>query len=607
MKKIFLFITLLFHLESYAQLSMQVVFENEKDSLFFIKNQADFPTKSIDSTAIISQLRGVIGSFHKQAYLESSFDFISKKDSILTLKFHLGNRYEWAQLRNGNVSEAFLAQIGYREKLFENKAFIYSEIVDIEEKLLSYAEDNGYPFAQVWLDSLVIQNSQISAALMMKTGAVFKFDTIHIESLRNPDASGTEGSVKISSTYLQNYLELKKGAFFSRSKILQISRRLADLPFLSERKKPTITFKENNTATINLFLENKKASRWDFLVGVQPNTTTNGSQKFTVTFNGNADFQNLLGLGERIFANFENLRPQSPRLNLKVTYPYILNFPFGFDGSFDLYKRDSVYIETHLNLGALYMLGGNDYLKLFWNNYKSNNLIINALQIIKTKQLPATLDISTNTFGLELSKQKLDYRFNPRRGWSLVLRGSAGVRQVRKNSDILNLKDSSDSTFKFSKLYDTLSLKNFQYTIGSQSAYYLPFLKRGVLKIGIQGGFIFTSAPISQNEQYRIGGNRILRGFNEESIFASRYAVGTLEYRFLLGRNSYLYAFGDVGYVEDVTRTTRRYDTPIGFGAGITFETKVGLVGFTLAAGREQGNPIDFRNTKTHFGYVSLF
>lgn len=596
MKKIFLFFTLIFHLESYAQLSMQVVFENEKDSLFFIKNQPDFSKKLTDSAAVVSLLRGVTGSFHKQAYLESSFDFISKKDSILILKFHLGNRYEWAQLRNGNVSEAFLAQVGYREKLFENKAFIYSEIVDIEEKLLSYAEDNGYPFAQVWLDSLMIQNSQISAALMMKTGAIFKFDTIN-----------TEGSVKISSTYLQNYLELKKGAFFSRSKILQISRRLADLPFLSERKNPTITFKENNTATINLFLENKKASRWDFLVGVQPNTTTNGSQKFTITFNGNADFQNLLGLGERIFANFENLRPQSPRLNLKVTYPYILNFPFGFDGSFDLYKRDSVYIETHLNLGAQYMLGGNDYLKLFWNNYKSNNLIINALQITQTKQLPATLDISTNTFGLELFKQKLDYRFNPRRGWSLILRGSAGVRQVRKNSDILNLKDSSDSTFNFSKLYDTLSLKNFQYTISSQSAYYVPFLKRGVLKIGIQGGFIFTTSPISQNEQYRIGGNRILRGFNEESIFASRYAVGTLEYRFLLGRNSYLYAFGDVGYVEDVTRTTRRYDTPIGFGAGITFETKVGLFGFTLAAGREQGNPIDFRNTKTHFGYVSLF
>ena len=305
--------------------------------------------------------------------------------------------------------------------------------------------------------------------------------------------------------------------------------------------------------------------------------------------------------------NFENLRPQSPRLNLKLTYPYILNFPFGFDGAFDLYKRDSTYIETHINLGGLFMISGNDYVKIFWDRYKSNNLIINALDIINTKKLPPTSDISTHTLGLELLKQKLDYRFNPRRGWSVILRASAGLRQVLKNSDILNLKDFSDTTFKFSQLYDTVSLKNFQYSVGTTSAYYLPFLKRSVVKIGIQAGFIFTATPISQNEQYRIGGNRLLRGFDEESLFATQYAVGTIEYRLLIGRNSYLYTFADIGYVQDRTRTTRRSDTPLGFGAGITFETKVGLFGFTLAAGRQQGNPIDLRNTKTHFGYISLF
>ncbi len=253
------------------------------------------------------------------------------------------------------------------------------------------------------------------------------------------------------------------------------------------------------------------------------------------------------------------------------------------------------------------MMGGSDYVKIFWDKYRSNNLIINSLDIINTKKLPSTADISTHTFGLELLRLKLDYRFNPRRGWSAILRGSVGLRQVLKNNDILNLKDIRDTTFNFSQLYDTVSLKNFQYSIGTKSEYYLPFLKRSVVKIGVQAGFVFTSTPISQNEQYRIGGNRFLRGFDEESIFATRYAVGTLEYRLLIGRNSYLYTFADWGYVQDWTRNTRRNDTPLGFGAGITFETKVGLFGFTLAAGRQQGNPIDLRNTKTHFGYISLF
>ena len=135
----------------------------------------------------------------------------------------------------------------------------------------------------------------------------------------------------------------------------------------------------------------------------------------------------------------------------------------------------------------------------------------------------------------------------------------------------------------------------------------MPLFKRATIKASIRGGVILSEQNIYQNEQFRIGGNRILRGFDEESIFATNYGVLTTELRFLIGLNSYLYAFGDFGYVENITTERREFDRPIGMGAGITFETKVGLFGFSLAVGRQQGNPFDFRSVKTHFGYVSLF
>ena len=570
-------------------------FENAKDSTFFIKN-INPPQTTSDSANALQILRGSVLTLHRQAFLEASVDSFVAVDTFFHAHIHVGIRYEWAQLRNGNVPDAFLSQVGFREKLFENKAFIYSEIADIEYKLLTYAEDNGYPFAKVWLDSLQINEGKLSAALMMQTGEVFRFDTLN-----------TEGLARVSPKFLQNYLSLKKGELFNRNKVLSISQRIAELPFLQERKKPLVKFLEDRTAVLYFFLDPKKASKWDFMVGVLPNTTPSGDQKFTITFNGNVDFHNLLGLGERIFANFENLRPESPRVNLKLAYPYILNLPFGFDGSFDLYKRDSAYLETHLNLGAQYLLGGNDYIKLFWNQYNSNNLIINGLQVIANKKLPNTLDVATNTVGLEFSKQRLDYRFNPRRGWSILLRGGAGVREVSKNSDILNLKDPNDATYNFAKLYDTVSVKSFQYILDSKLEYYIPFLKRATIKLGLTSGLKFTSAPISLNEQYRLGGNRILRGFDEESVFATRYVIGTLEYRLLIGRNSYFYLFGDAGYVENVTRTSEIYDKPMGFGAGLTFETGVGLFGVSAAVGKQQDNAFDFRNVKVHFGYVSLF
>jgi outer membrane protein assembly factor BamA len=596
----FLFLTL----HCCAQMPILYRFESRQDSLFFDKNADILPKTTFDSTSIAPILRGPILTLHRRTYLEAAVDSIllptqksgkeAQKQAIVHL--HLGKQYKWGKLRNGNVEAAFLTQIGFRERLLDGKPLLSNEIFQIEERLLNYAENNGYPFARVWLDSLVTKNGEVSAALMMQTGAVFILDSIH-----------TEGSSKIDVRFLENYLEFRKGAIFSRAKVLKISQRLAELPYLTEKKRPSVSFTELRTTRLTLFLDNKKASQWDFLVGVQPTTTADGANKFVITFNGKADFQNVLGHGERLFLNFENVRPESPRLNVKVTYPFILNLPFGFDGAFDLYKRDSTYLETRTNLGGQYMLGGADYVKVFWQNYNANNLLINTLQIIGSKKLPPTLDVTTNMFGLEFQRQTLDYRFNPRRGYLGLLRGSAGIRQVQQNSDILSLKDPNNPPFDFSKLYDTVTLRSFQYRIDLKGDFFLPILKRATLKFGITSGILLTAAPIAQNEQYRIGGSRLLRGFDEESIFATRYAVGTLEYRLLIGRNSYFYTFGDAGYIQNITRTANVSDTPIGFGAGIAFETGVGLFGVSFAVGKQGANPIDFRNVKTHFGYVSLF
>jgi outer membrane protein assembly factor BamA len=588
----------------FAQLSLTHRFESRQDSLFAQKNGDLFPKNAADSASFAQILRGGILALQRRTLLESSVDsvefktIINEKDTTkqAIIHWHLGKPYKWGKLRNGNVDAAFLAQIGFREGLSNGKPMLSTDIFETEDRLLTYAENNGYPFARVWLDSIVAKNGEVSAALMMQTGAVFVIDSIR-----------TEGSAKINLAFLQNYLDLRKGMIFSRAKVLKISQRLAELPYLTEKKRPSVNFTDIKTARLTLFLENKKASQWDFLVGVQPTTTADGAQKFLITFNGKADFQNVLGRGERLFLNFENVRPESPRVNVKVTYPFILNLPFGFDGAFDLYKRDTTYLEIRSNIGGQYMLGGSDYIKIFWQNYKANNLLINGLQIISTKKLPATLDVTTNMLGIEGQRQTLDYRFNPRRGFLGILRGSAGIRQVYRNSDILALTDPNNLKFDFSKLYDTVTFRSFQYRIDAKADVFFPIQKRATLKMGITSGILLTPSPISQNEQYRLGGSRLLRGFDEESLFATHYAVGTLEYRLLIGRNSYLYAFGDAGYIQNLTRTNRSFDTPIGMGAGITFETRVGLFGVSLAIGKQAENPFDFRNVKTHFGYVSLF
>lgn len=98
----------------------------------------------------------------------------------------------------------------------------------------------------------------------------------------------------------------------------------------------------------------------------------------------------------------------------------------------------------------------------------------------------------------------------------------------------------------------------------------------------------------------------MLRGFDEEAIFASLFSVVTLEYRFLLSKNSYFNLFYDAAYVENRADGYEN-DFPFGFGAGLAFETKAGLFGVSYALGRQQSAPIDFRAAKIHFGYVNYF
>ncbi len=110
-----------------------------------------------------------------------------------------------------------------------------------------------------------------------------------------------------------------------------------------------------------------------------------------------------------------------------------------------------------------------------------------------------------------------------------------------------------------------------------------------------------------KNELFRIGGLRTLRGFDEESINASNYTIGTIEFRYLLEQNSYTYLFFDGGYYENNSIEGFQSDFPFGFGAGISFETKAGIFSLNYALGYQQRELAPLRSAKIHFGFVNFF
>ena len=365
-----------------------------------------------DSQAMIIGVKELLGKLHARSYLEASIDTLVRKDSVIFAFLHLGSPYQWTQLEAGAIEKAYLESSGFRERLYRNKPFSFPEVRELQDNLLAYAENHGYPFARVWLDEFWIDGNAVSASLRMDKGQLVLLEGLELD-----------GDVKISKAYISNYLGLRTGNPYDQSKVLRVKDRLRELPFLQAKSDPTVTFK-GSRATVNLDLERKRASRFDFLIGVLPNSDQSGRMLITGTFNG--EFQNQFGLGERIFAEFERLRPETQELNLAFNYPYVLDLPFGADVKFNLYRRDTTYLDLEYDLGIQYLFEGGNYIKAFWNTRNSNLLTVDEGALDRDQALPDQLDVNNTSFGLEYLYQRLDYRINPRRGWRVMLRGGAG-------------------------------------------------------------------------------------------------------------------------------------------------------------------------------------
>lgn len=568
-------------------LQLTIIDESQKN----IVKQIDYETTHFQVPTLQKTLNNIVTDLQSQAYLTASIDSVSRKGNEFQAFLFVGEQYRWATLNTTNIDELLLAKIGFREKLYQEKVFDYQQVTELKNAILDYYENNGFPFASVKLSNIKIQKDKIEANLSLDKGPLILINSIEL----------VEPIPNISIGYLENYLGIQAGDLYSERKIKAIRERLQELPFIKERQSVRVLF-VGNSAKVYLFLDKQKASQFDFLIGFLPQNEETG--RLTLTGNVQLYFQNILGKGELIDIKWQQLRPLTPQLDLRLAYPYILNLPLGADVDFRLYRRDTTYIDINYNLGVQYLFEGGNYVKVFLDNFQTNLLTINRLQIINTRQLPRTLDVFNSTFGLEWQQQNLDYRFNPRKGLSLKLRGGAGIKRIEESNLIASL---SDSTFDYSTLYDNIQTRSVQLRLQGDVAYFIPFGSRGTVKIGVQTGGIITQDSIYQSELYRIGGNQILRGFDEESIFSSLYAIGTIEGRLLTGQNAYLFSFVDFGYLQNQSIGRNITDFPFGFGLGLTLELGAGVLTFSVATGRQLKNPINFQATKIHVGFVSFF
>lgn len=530
-----------------------------------------------DSLAINQLAKEIQNKAIQKGFVMAQYKIQKKDTNTIEINFDLGKQFQWLYLKFDAIYRDILYKAGYKSIDYEQKPLKFSKIEGIFEKVLRICENTGYPFASIMLDSIQINNEQVNAKIKLDLNKYIKIDSVIIK-----------GNSKISTYFIYNYIGIKAGKAYSESKLVAIDSRIKELSFLKSIKPYEFTFTPNYNKLV-LYLDNKKANQFDGVLGFLPSEKTG---KIEFTGQAHLKLQNALNKGELIDIDWRKLQLNSRDIKAKLSYPYLVNTPLGIDLNFKLFQRDTLFIDVSQNAGLQYLLSGNNYFKVFVNNRKLSLVSTNGLEFLN--KLPEYADVKTITYGIGLKMEQTDYRFNPRKGYKVAANVATGNKSIIKNPKINT------------QLYENVKLKTVLYHGDLLGDFYIPIFKQSTINIGIKAASMFTE-NIFLNESFRIGGNNSLRGFDEESIYATSYGIGNLEYRVLFEQNSYLFLFGNAAWYELKTSTTYVSDLPYGFGAGVSFQTKAGIFSISYALGKQFDNPILVRAAKVHFGIVSVF
>ena len=552
------FVFLLLITASKALLGQEKLEVYENNKLIISESFKDSVSQSI-------YLQNVNLKYISKGYIEFKLDTLENRDDFLKLFLYKGPQYNWDKLSLGKNLQS--ENFSFSES---GKVFNSNSLIDGIDKQLRFYEDNGYPFARVYFDSLRITKERISGKLMSNLGDYFSIDSIVIK-----------GGSKTSKQFILRHIGINKGQTYNESLIRKIDSKLQNIPFIEIIRGSEVFFTKGK-ATLVLYVKDKSASRFDGILGINPDENTG---KITVVGDVKVNLLNAFKRGEKVLLDFESIKANTQNYAFEVDYPFLFGSRVGLITSINYFRQDTTFANLNLKGGFSFFLENQQRISVFANVIQSNSLLSQSSNSNEFQSL------QTIYLGVIYELTNLDYRLNPRKGWSAQIELNSGNKTIGSSTG------SND---------DETNMSSFQIKSDVKASYFIPLFKKSTIKFGVQSGNIFGET-IYDNELYQIGGLNTLRGFNQQSFLVSNYAIVTSEFRYLFDRNSAVFGFVDASFYEKKSIDEFVTDTPFGFGAGVNFQTGAGIFTLTYGLGKQLGNPILIKNGKVHFGFVSLF
>lgn len=523
-----------------------------------------------------------------------------KKQIIQLLEKYRQKGFYFAQVEPIDTSEKFVFDIDEGPELFISNIKITSidsslekemrTLLDIRkgnsvetainfnaEQSLDYLEENGYPFGQLSIDSLIINTNGDNSKIMMEchlglqTGPPVTIDSIIVQ-----------GNTLTKPRVIIREMRLKRGEMYNQQRVNRGQNRLQRTGLFSQVDDPQIFLDPQGHGYLLVNVKEGNPNQLNAVLGYNP--ATNNREKGYVTGLIDVAFRNLLGTGRILEAFWQKKDRRSQELRFHYVEPWIKGFPIHAGAGFQQTIQDTTFIRRNLSL--LFTSPLSDILSLHANIGKEDVLPDSFGQTLY--QLPRSNSWLTR-IGFQYDTR--DNLWNPARGVFYQTQYEYARKRV------------SAAPYVSEEVIETGNFRRDSWLVDLEL--YIPTFRWQTILVGLHGRQVKSNeSAISISDMFRFGGTNSVRGYREEEFSGEKIAWLNLEYRYLLAPRSRVFLFMDGGYFYQKNRDQNIVENyRIGYGFGLRIETRLGIMGIDYGLGEGRG----LTNGLVHVGLTNKF
>ena len=520
-----------------------------------------------DKGEVLAGLNRITEEYRKNGFisvvLRPEVTVISADQVRIRVHIAEGKRVRTGEITIDGVHLFSVSELRRELRLHRGAPFSHTALERGIARILALYSERGYPRVEIQPGDFRLspEEDMVDFHLKIDEGNLTRIGGVKLTGLK-----------KTKADVVSRELPIQSGDVFNQQKIDQSFHRLVNLGYFYEVN-PDVLEPGNapDEVIFNALVTEARTGRFSGVIGYAPPTSglENAPQLTGVI---EASESNLLGTGRQV--NFFWKSGLISTLQVGYEEPWPFGKPLKIGVEYSRLTQRNQFTDAESKEQSTRFIVGTRFRSLFEGSmalsYKRIELPTIAAPFTSldatdpffrggSQRQPRDISESDGAdafigengvkYGITLSlaRDSRDYFLNPTRG--------------RRDHIAFEF---SRGDFKLRKLW-----LDFQQ--------YFPTWRRQVIAIGVHGAAAW-GANIPPTELFYLGGANTLRGYDEDWFSGPRRVHGNIEYRFLTGRTSQIFAFVDLGSVTAIDQPTRLDPLRVGYGFGMRLESKGGAL-----------------------------